>query len=102
MIIIGSIDKQVFHQLLSPKTTSAIASGDEVEWFADRNETVLGVVCFGGQNRGWGYATLKRDTSKGFRVWLRQEHFSTRHTARIMLLRQMSKEEAVMGERLAA
>jgi hypothetical protein len=92
----------VFHQLLSPKTASEIAVGEEVEWYADRDETVLGTVGSGGHNKGWSYAMLKRDTQTGFRIWERQEHYSTQHTARIMLLRQMEDAEAVRVERLAA
>jgi hypothetical protein len=102
MVTINSISQQALHQLLSADAASEIAVGVEVEWFADREESIIGVVGFGGQYRGWSYAVLKRDTPSGFRVLVRQEHFFTRHTARVMLLRQMVAAEAVELERLAA
>jgi hypothetical protein len=102
MVAISSIDQQTFRQLLSATTASEIALGVEAEWFADRNESILGAVGFGGRYKGWGYAMLKRDTPDGFRVCVRQEHFASRHTARIMLLRQMAGAETVEAERLAA
>jgi hypothetical protein len=102
MVAINSIGQQAFHQLLAADAASEIAVGVEVEFFADREESIIGVVGFGGQYRSWGYAVLKRDTPSGFRVLVRQEHFFTRHTARVMLLRQMVAAEAGEPERLAA
>jgi hypothetical protein len=102
MIIIASISQQSFHLLLLGNMASEIAVGEEVEWFVDRDETVLGTVGFGGPFKGWSYALLKRDTPTGFRVCKRQEHFPTHHTARVMLLRQMTGVESVGAERLAA
>jgi hypothetical protein len=102
MVAISSIGQQTFHQLLSATTASEIAVGVEAEWFANRDESILGTVGFGGRYKGWGYAVLKRDTPDGFRVCVRQEHFATRHTARIMLLRQMAGAETVGAEPLAA
>jgi len=102
MVAISSIDQQTFRQLVSATTAPEIALGIEAEWFADRDESILGAVGFGGRFKGWGYAVLKRDTPDGFRVCVRQEHFATRHTARIMLLRQMAAAETVRAEPLAA
>jgi hypothetical protein len=102
MVAINSIGQQTFHQLLSTPTAPEIALGVEAEWFVDRDESILGTVGFGGRYKGWGYAVLKRDTPDGFRVCVRQEHFATRHTARIMLLRQMAGAETVGAEPLAA
>jgi hypothetical protein len=102
MVTISSISQQTFRQLLSSATPSEIAVGIEAEWFADRDESILGVVGFGGRFKGRGYVMLKRDTSEGFRVCVRHEHFATPHTARIMLLRQMAAAESVGAEPLAA
>jgi hypothetical protein len=102
MVAISSIDQQAFHGLLSAATALEIGAGVEAEWFADRDESVLGTVGFGGRFKGWGYAVLKRDTPSSFRVCVRQEHFFTPHTARIMLLRQMAAAEAIGTEPLAA
>ena len=102
MVIVNNIGREAFHQLLSAQTASEIAVGEEIEWFVDREETILGTVGSGGRNRGWSYAILKRDPASGFRICERQEHFYTRHTARVMLLREMAGAESVAAERLAA
>ena len=102
MVAISSISQQTFRQLLSATTAPEIAVGVEAEWYADRSESILGVVGFGGRYKGWGYAVLKRDTPDGFRICVRQEHFFTPHTARIMLLRQMAGAETLGAEPLAA
>jgi nicotinamide mononucleotide (NMN) deamidase PncC len=102
MVAISSIDQQTFRQLVSAATASQIALGVEAEWFADRDVSILGAVGFGGRFKGWGYTMLKRDTPDGFRVCVRHEHFASRHTARIMLLRQMAGAETVQAEPLAA
>jgi hypothetical protein len=102
VVIIKSLGKQAFHRLLSSHTDSEIAVGAEVEWYADRDATVLGTVGFGWQNKGWSYVMLKRDTPNGFRVCERQEHFSSRHRARVLLLRQMTEAEKVGAGVLAA
>jgi hypothetical protein len=102
MVIISSIGKEAFRRLLSIPMAAEVAVGEAVECFADRDETILGTVGFDGQGKGWNYAILKRDSAKGFRVCGRQEHFPTHHTARIMLLRQMTGAEKVGEEQLAA
>lgn len=102
MVAISSIDQQTFRQLLSAATASQIDIGVESEWFADRDESIVGTVGYGGRFKGWGYAVLKRDTPDGFRVCVRHERFDTRHTARIMLLRQMAGTDAVAAKPLAA
>ncbi|HTS18242.1 MAG TPA: hypothetical protein VMP11_11760 [Verrucomicrobiae bacterium] len=101
MVAICSINQQTFRQLAFVPATPRIDLGVETEWFADRDESVLGAVGYGGRYRGWGYAVLKRDTPSGFRVCVRHEHFATRHTARIMLLRQMAGAESVGAGPLA-
>jgi len=101
MVAISGISQQMFHQVLSAPAAPPINFGIEAEWFADRDESVVGVVGYGGRIRGWGYAVLKRDTPSGFRVCVRHEHFATRHTARVMLLRQMAGAESVGTEPVA-
>ena len=102
MVVINSISQQAFHRLLPASRASEIAVGEEVEWFGDRDETIIGIVGTGRQYKWWSYAILKRDTPSGFRVSERREHFFTRHSARVMLLRQMAGAEAAGVEQLAA
>ena len=102
MVVINSISQQAFHQLVSANTASEILVGEEVEWFGDRDETIIGTVGTGRKYRWWSYAILKRDAPSDFRISERREHFYTRHSARVMLLRQMAETGAVGAERLAA
>jgi hypothetical protein len=102
VVIINSTGRQAFHQLLPSNAISEMAVGEEVEWFADVAETVIGTIGFGGMNMGWNYAVLKPDMMGEFRVSEKQRHFPTRHTARVTLLRRMAGAEAAEPWRLAA
>jgi hypothetical protein len=102
VVIINSIDRQAFHQLLSPNATSEIAVGAQSEWFADVTETLIGTIGVDERSQGWAYVILKRDAMGNFRVFGRHAHFWTPHSARVMLLRQMVGAEAVGAERLVA
>jgi len=102
VVIINSVGKEVFHQLLPANAVPDLAVGEEVEWFADVAETIIGTIGVGGMNMGWNYAVLKPDTTGDFRVAEKQRHFPTRHTARVTLLRRMAGAEAAAPWRLAA
>jgi hypothetical protein len=102
MVIINSTGRQAFHQLLPGNADSEMALGEEVEWFADVAETIIGTVGFGGRSVGWYYAILTRDAAGDFRVCERQRYLPTRHTARVMLLRGMVGIEAAQAWPLAA
>jgi hypothetical protein len=102
VVIINSISKQAFHQLLSPSTTPEIAAGEQVEWFADRTEIIIGTVSVCGRSQCWTYAILRRDTMGDFRVFNCRERFWTPHAARVKLLREMVGAEARGAEPVAA
>ena len=102
MVIITSIDQQAFHQLLSADTASEIAVGEEVEWFADVAETMIGTVGLAKKDNGWNYAILKRNARSDFEVSERHGHFFTEHSAKVVLLRQMAGAEVLGVERLVA
>ena len=102
MIIINSTGRQAFHQLLPANVVPEMAVGEEVEWFADVAESIIGTVGIGGMNMGCNYAILNRDPMGDFRVSERQRNFPTRHTARVTLLRRMLGAEGAEAWRLAA
>ncbi len=102
VVIINSIGREAFHQLLPANAGPEMAVGEEIEWFADVTETIIGTIGFGGMNIGWNYAVLKPDTMGVFRVSEKQRNFPTRHTARVTLLRRMTGAEAAEAWRLAA
>ena len=102
VVIINSTGRQAFHQLLPANAVPEMAVGEEVEWFADVAESIIGTIGIGGMNMGWNYAILNRDPSGDFRVSERRRNFSTRHTARVTLLRRMVGAEVAEAWRLAA
>src|SRR2546430_7347683 len=82
VVIINSISRQVFHQLLSSNTTPEIAAGEPVEWFADRTESIIGTISACERSQGWTYAILRRDTVGNFRVFNCHGRFWTPRSAR--------------------
>ena len=102
MVIINSTVRQAFHKLLPSNADSETAVGEEVEWFADVAETIIGTIGFDRNNMGWNYAILKRDNRGDFRISERQGNLPNCHTARVALLHRMVGAEAVEAWRLAA
>ena len=102
MVIINSTGRQAFHQLLPAEAVPGLAVGEEVEWFADVADTIIGAIGSGGMNMGWNYVILERDTTGDFRVSEKRRNFPTRHTARVTLLRRMTEIGSAEPRRLAA
>lgn len=102
MVIINNTSREAFHQLLPSNAVPEIAVGEEVEWFADVGETIIGTVGFSGRSVVWCYAILKRDAAGNFRVSERQGNLPTRHTARGILMRRMVGAEAGQAWPVAA
>jgi len=102
VVVINSIGRQAFHQLLPANAVPEMAVGEEVEWFADVAETIIGTVGFDPRHKGWNDAILTRDPTGDFRIFERRGNFPTRHTARVTLLRRMAGAEAAEEWRLAA
>jgi hypothetical protein len=48
VVIIKSTGQRAFHQLLPANAVPEMAVGEEVEWFADVAETIMGAVGLGG------------------------------------------------------
>jgi hypothetical protein len=101
MVIIYIMGREAFRGLLLRTAMSDIAVGEEVEWFGDRGQTILGTIGVS-KNKGWSFARLTPDSAGNFRVCERQGNFPTRPTARHALLRQMAAGEEAEAERLAA
>jgi hypothetical protein len=102
VIIINRTGREAFHQLLPANAVLEIAVGEELEWFADVAETVIGTLGFDARNKGWNYAILTRDAGEEFRISEEHGNFPTRHVARIALWRRMAGSEAVEALRVAA
>ena len=102
MVIINSTDREAFHQLLPANAVPEMAVGEEVEWFADVAETIIGTIGFDARNKGWNYVILTRDARGEFRVSERHGNFPTRHAGRLALWRRMAGSGAVEASRIAA
>jgi hypothetical protein len=94
VVIINNTSREAFHKLLPTNAVFEMGVGQEVEWFADVAEAIIGTIGIGGTKMGWNYAILKRDANGNFRVSEKRGNFFTRHTARVMLLRRMVGAEA--------
>jgi hypothetical protein len=102
LVIINSTRRQAFHQLPPANAVPEMAVGEEVEWFVDVAETVIGTIGFDARIKGWNYAILTRDARGEFRISEQHGNFPTRHAARIAMLRRMVETEAAEASRLAA
>jgi hypothetical protein len=102
VLIIKITGREAFHQLLPANAALETAVGEEVEWFADVAETIIGTIGFDATNKGWNYAVLTRDAREEFQISEEHGNFPTRHVARIELWRRMAGSEAVEALRVAA
>jgi hypothetical protein len=66
--------------------------GDEIEWFADDTDKVIGIVAQH-HRHDWGYALLGQDAKGQFRVCDLKDHIEDHRTATIRLLRAMHASE---------
>ena len=64
---------------------------EEVEWFADGNGTVLGVLTHDFGDDDWGYAVLGRDTNGTFRAIMCATSILDRDDARNQLVSEVKK-----------
>jgi hypothetical protein len=76
-----------FHPTRIPVADIAI---EEVEWFADDDGIVLGVITRISTDRDWSIAVLGRDTRRGsFRAFDADANFGKLDTARMLLFAKM-------------
>jgi hypothetical protein len=89
---IRSISRWEFHQLV-PGYTLASFIGENVEWFADQVENLVGAVAKGVSDRDWYYVVLERNAERDYRVLELKGRIDSRSRARIDLLRAMESSE---------
>ena len=66
--MIKSICRLEFERFLRFHSILETAIGEEVEWFGDAVENIIGTIAFSQGDRGWNYAILKRDWTGDFQV----------------------------------
>ena len=65
---IKAIRRWEFEQFLRFHAVLETAIGEEVEWFGDAVENMIGTIAYSQGERGWNYAILKRDWTGDFQV----------------------------------
>lgn len=65
---IKSIRRWEFERFLRFHAILETAIGEEVEWFGDAVENIIGTIAYSQGERGWNYAILKRDWTGDFQV----------------------------------
>ena len=88
-IRVTSIPRSRFDGLLAGNLLLERVIGDEVEWFADGSETLLGTVADGLLFDRWTYVLLARGGVTGFHIFRIEFGIPTRDEATVRLLRIM-------------
>ncbi|MGD1019626.1 MAG: hypothetical protein ABSA12_09945 [Verrucomicrobiia bacterium] len=88
-IRIDSIPRSRFDGLLAGNLLLERVIGNEVEWFADASENLLGTVADGLLFDRWTYVLLERGGVTGFHVLKIEDGVSTQDEATVRLLRSM-------------
>lgn len=91
---IRSIRPQTYEAFDPPRSAIGDLLFEEVEWFVDSNNIILGVVVLDREDNDWSYAVLGRDLRGSFRAIGTQVSIETRNGARERLLARM---EAFIG-----
>lgn len=86
---VDSIPRTRFDGLLGGNLLLEGVIGNEVEWFADGSETLLGTVADGQLFDRWTYVLLARGGVIGFHIFRIEFGISTRDEATVRLLRIM-------------
>jgi hypothetical protein len=88
-IHVDSIPRSRFDRLLAGNRFLEPVIGNEVEWFADTSENLLGTVADGLLFDRWTYVLLAKGGITGFRVLRIEFGLLTRDEATVRLLRIM-------------
>ena len=62
LMAIHALSKEEFDRFDSPPVPLAHLSSKDVEWFADHDGTVIGVISRGTSDRDWSVTVFRRDT----------------------------------------
>lgn len=93
------ITKERFDALCRVKLPSADLVVDEVEWFSDDDERVLGIVVLDNTDEDWSWMVLGRDEAGLFRAIDLGVSIATREEARKLLMAKLLEHSAT-GESL--
>jgi hypothetical protein len=90
---IKSISRWKFNRFLRFHVILETAIGEEVQWFGDDAENIIGTIAFSKGERGWNYAILKRDWAGNFQVCNLTANLYSLPAARIDFLVAMAGTE---------
>ena len=87
---IRAVSRQEFDRFRPTRLPIAGLAIEEVEWFADDEGIVIGVITRFSLDRDWSIAVLGRDTTRGtFRAFDADANFCRLDTARLLLFAKM-------------
>ena len=90
---IKSISRWKFNRFLRFHAILEAGIGEEVQWFGDDAENMIGTIAFSKGERGWNYAILKRDWMGNFQVCDLGANLYSLEAARIDFLVAMAGTE---------
>ena len=88
-VLVKSISKERFSELLPPHLVLERLMVHQVEWFVRRRESLLGTIAEGQGEAAWNYAILSRNDAGNFRVSDVRANFHSHKAARVDLVLAM-------------
>ena len=92
---IKTIPRSEFTRWLPQNPALESWMAEQVEWFSDRTENLLGTIAKGKGVAGWNYVILERDKIGDFYVHKVMDNFFSLETARVDLLLWMAGSEKI-------
>jgi hypothetical protein len=89
-VAIENISRGDLDRFLPQRSAIGRFIGSEVEWFADRVGSILGIVAEGATDGNWGYVVLRRDEQGKYRYWDLQTRIDSRDAAHSQMVRIMA------------
>jgi len=83
---VKNISRERFAQLLPADFSVESSGGNQLEWWANEGETILGTVAKQKSTEGWLYVLLGRDGHGEFGVLSLELGMNSLHAARLRLL----------------
>jgi hypothetical protein len=89
---IHALSKEEFDGFKAPPVPVAHFTSREVEWFADHDSTVIGVITRGTSDRDWSVTVFRRDTHGTIRTCEREAGLQHPDDARRLLFARMEPD----------
>ena len=88
---IKNISRAEFNRIFTFDSELAPYIGEEIEWYVDDVESVIGTIARGISDPCWSYTILRRNVLGDFLVSTLSRNFMDLQTARVACLQEMAK-----------